>query len=1614
MPTPTKIARRLSVSENANNNIVDVVDGATSAPTATEKLPDADEGHNKAKTYIDKADTVANKKSCAEEETPSVNNCIKNTGGSELNLDSTDANARNNESNNSSNNPGNEQSAHEESKIFTDDQLDVNTPNSNENNVKLEEMSESDNGLDKEPNAKLTEKVEGDTKKVEPCSKPRARSRTRSISSAVSSLSGGESIIGDGLTDPIVDNYGKTPLHANRKTSLGPVRKRHQKKGRALFRNNDLEPSQEAAIVNSLSKSETLPPLDDDAMSSSVTCFVQSARPRSNTIDSFRAAMESTQLSNDLDLPAESILLPEIKDSEANDGDGASLSDAKKVEHILGTNSVSASSNNPLFSPRTRSDTIDFLESRNNPLMSPRGRSRSDTIDFLTSAAKEEGDETSESYDKKVDSRPRSDTIDFLTSAVEFQVDNHDSGSVNEIHPTSVDAAKETNTKTKKVEINLNTSHSFLKSDALKEGINNTTSRSCFQASSASKGVAFGKTPKKTNRSRAASHSSQSNSLHSQGPLRKRYRTRSLSFALSAQESRPKSKRPNPPEKNKKEEEPARCVDSEAAVNNRVNDDYILTEPEDNESTSGRVRSNTLDMVFETGGRARSDTLDFLTAAVAGDMGHDLDAAVAAAADDGASFSMHHISAPSGASVKYNSYRPPRKRPRSDTIDSTASSINSAKLDFFVSVAAEQGILTEGGAHKQGDHTDSFAAGSENSSTDRSLPKRRPRSNTLEIFSDMAAGQRARSGTVDFLIGEHVEDMGNIDDVVILPDNGDENTAHGNVMDHLKALCDEPKINGSKTARIMLRKRQSSSDVIDDLASPRLKLEEEESPAAHKKKSTRKTSLSQDSSINSLTRNRLESWGGMSDLSAGGMGSSSAIAATHTALKDTGILDDVLAAAADLGGIDGTSEDASSLERTSQNQIASGGSNSLNGLAATTKKGRARTDSIASLSLASLSDTSISIAGPKVNAKLDVNTPAAKKEVMGQSLPKPVDAASVSTPSIIVDYDAIASAVHAANAAIDGMDLAAILGTPSSSKESSYPSKSKAKTTSHATKQKGKGTKGVQNPNLPARSNPSQLTTQLQQAPPTHSAMQPPPSGKSAPQSQMKAPPKRLLMSQMKGTQTPQIVVSNSKISPNKAKSSTPFPVTSINIPFVPIPKSTKTKEEMDAIRERARKAAGYVPPGEGGKASAKKPPPPRRIPSLVGSKFNPHLNPPYRPGGAPSHIQMKNRGVLSNSPHTPMTMPDCIRSNSNQTPLSYMKPPPHQTPPSTYSSRSSTLQSQQKWEDMFSCLVNFIEETREKSTKHMNEKQKAAWIWDGNVPTSYKTPCGKALGRWINNQRSAKAKGTLKDDREVRLVSTGLKWCVLTTNSWRQMLRELEIYVHEQTKDGRIWDGNVPTNYKIKSNTPPTSGGIEDEEKNLGRWVNRQRSLFQSGKLKIDRQKDLERIGLKWSVLLTTSWASMYESLREYADEKQKQSPHGWDGNVPANFKTRSNPPLSLGRWVNRQRSAYAKGRLKDEYVKKLEVVGLKWVIHVRIGQTRSLAETAEDDDDEDFVEFIQSNNSTQKDLGGTPTLSNGVDSRNVNTATHQEGSISSAALPSLPPLRNAIVDNVQASEIN
>jgi hypothetical protein len=122
----------------------------------------------------------------------------------------------------------------------------------------------------------------------------------------------------------------------------------------------------------------------------------------------------------------------------------------------------------------------------------------------------------------------------------------------------------------------------------------------------------------------------------------------------------------------------------------------------------------------------------------------------------------------------------------------------------------------------------------------------------------------------------------------------------------------------------------------------------------------------------------------------------------------------------------------------------------------------------------------------------------------------------------------------------------------------------------------------------------------------------------------------------------------------------------------------------------------------------------------------------------------------------------------------------------STPASAKSTVskgQSSQKWDSMFECLLLFIDDRKTEENIDLSEEDCKDWFWDGNVPTTFKSKDNKALGRWVNNQRSAKSKGVLKEDREKRLVDAGLKWSVLASNSWNEMLEELRIYVTEQVR---------------------------------------------------------------------------------------------------------------------------------------------------------------------------------------------------------------------------------------
>lgn len=600
--------------------------------------------------------------------------------------------------------------------------------------------------------------------------------------------------------------------------------------------------------------------------------------------------------------------------------------------------------------------------------------------------------------------------------------------------------------------------------------------------------------------------------------------------------------------------------------------------------------------------------------------------------------------------------------------------------------------------------------------------------------------------------------------------NMDASKASGTALDHLDALGDDAASIGSKQLKVAPAKLKHEGVMIGDEAAS--------GGSTTLSSSNQKVlldALLSKTSAHSARRDRLESWGGMSDLSATGFGvgtsdgrlGDAAAALAASALHYTGLMEDVTSAAAhprtsSLGshssgdskpgaipsGISLVADRKMSVSEFSWFGEHSTGSDQIVPHiqafvdAAMATVGDQLEDLAGAVEMAAFgTGDGESLSSDVVRTGMDSDASSTMSPLIGPvsdfSVQKRPRSMSTSSKTISVDYDAVASAVEAAQAATGSIDLSTI-----------------------------------------------------------GCAMAPPP--------------------------VPSIVLSTD-IDANLDKKPAA---------------SARTDKEMEDLRKRAREAAGYAPPAEKGTPEPRPP-----------LKKRPKQPTPDKTPSA-SAVSLPFPDLAESTPRV---------SNVSTAPRALVPPTPGAVPypPLTVSSEpmsnpTFSRAANQKWDEMYECLIKYAEIKRAEGMKYLSGKQKETYEWDGNVPTTYKvcqlvhslifvfcahlvflkTPDGKALGRWVNNQRSAKAKGNMRRDREEKLESTGLRWSNTPTNSWQHMMDELLAYIDEKTKGGKKWDGNVPTNYSIKAKAP------NDEEKNLGRWVNRQRSARTAGKLRADREK--------------------------------------------------------------------------------------------------------------------------------------------------------------------------------
>ena len=107
----------------------------------------------------------------------------------------------------------------------------------------------------------------------------------------------------------------------------------------------------------------------------------------------------------------------------------------------------------------------------------------------------------------------------------------------------------------------------------------------------------------------------------------------------------------------------------------------------------------------------------------------------------------------------------------------------------------------------------------------------------------------------------------------------------------------------------------------------------------------------------------------------------------------------------------------------------------------------------------------------------------------------------------------------------------------------------------------------------------------------------------------------------------------------------------------------------------------------------------------------------------------------------------------------------------------------------------------------------------------------------------------------------------------------------------------------------------------NLARWVNKQRSRYNKGKLENDRVAKLETIaGWVWSPFNET-WNSYFDLLNEFISEhghaKVPREPNLYKG-------------VGLATWVQSQRSKYKSQKLDEQSISRLESLsGWTWDPH-------------------------------------------------------------------------------------
>lgn len=205
------------------------------------------------------------------------------------------------------------------------------------------------------------------------------------------------------------------------------------------------------------------------------------------------------------------------------------------------------------------------------------------------------------------------------------------------------------------------------------------------------------------------------------------------------------------------------------------------------------------------------------------------------------------------------------------------------------------------------------------------------------------------------------------------------------------------------------------------------------------------------------------------------------------------------------------------------------------------------------------------------------------------------------------------------------------------------------------------------------------------------------------------------------------------------------------------------------------------------------------------------------------------------------------------------------------------------KWEIAFSKLQTFVS------------------IYDSvTIPNNYRESDGFLLRSWIQKQRSDYSKGKLNEEKVAKLESVHPSWLWDPhTDRWHQNYDDLKFFL--ETNKGRYPSQNLKSR----------------EEKSLNTWLERQRSLYRQSTLKQDLVQLLESLpDFEWEPR-GDSWTRSFNAYKREVEAR---------GTFKISQKFVDEDGISIGVWINIQRTQYRKGLLSADRISLLEKSHPDW----------------------------------------------------------------------------------------